>query len=614
VTLLRATSVDEPLESGTYLNDAQTEELLARLEALTPSQRSMHPPAMVAGLVELLERAGGIVNAAVYVISDFQRDDWVGRRGGREPDEGGSGQLDPLAVWAGEDRGLRVVLVNVGDRQATNTAITHVGVLAGQLVAGTPATIRAVVANHAPRAVEGLQLRTTIGGAGPALKTIRELGARQEASVELKVEFPRAGFEPLRVELSPDALPVDDVRFGAPEINDAIHILIVNGEPSADESLDEVMFLTTALRPEGEVFSGNELVVVDETELEDHDLAGLHLVILANVYRVSEPAVAALERFVRDGGGVIIALGDQVDADLYNAALYRNGQGLAPARLTEVKRVPDPVGLVIEDRLHPAVRGLSREGDPLGISRIAFLQFFGCEPLRGVDGGNDEALSPNPPGAARVIASFTDVSGHAAMVEHSYGRGRVLLLTSAIDKEWNDWPDHPTYLPALMEMVRHIARRSGGGLESRVGEVIEFAIDPAVFEADVIVRTPAYPAEQEVGVTAAPSGDGHGLRVKWEHTDVSGIYQFSLRRRDGGETVRMVPVNVDPRESDLLMAQEDELRRAMGEVPVEYLEGADRLAHGGDTPRSELWRFFLFMTAAVLLGEQGLAWRWGRRR
>ena len=199
------------------------------------------------------------------------------------------------------------------------------------------------------------------------------------------------------------------------------------------------------------------------------------------------------------------------------------------------------------------------------------------------------------------------------MVEHSYGHGRVMLLTSAIDKEWSDWPDHPTYLPILMEMVRHVARRSGGGLENRVGEAIEFLIDPAVYTADVIVRAPTYPAEHEVGVTAAPAADGRGLHVTWEQTDVSGIYRFLLKRRDGGETVRMVPVNVDPRESDLLMADEDELYRVMRGVPVEYIEGIDGLADGRDAARTELWRFLLFMTAAVLLGEHGLAWWWGRR-
>ncbi|MEI8346249.1 MAG: hypothetical protein WCG27_02195, partial [Pseudomonadota bacterium] len=45
------------------------------------------------------------------------------------------------------------------------------------------------------------------------------------------------------------------------DVVNAIRVLIVNGKPSADEYEDEVALLRTALRPEGEVFSGQEIVV-----------------------------------------------------------------------------------------------------------------------------------------------------------------------------------------------------------------------------------------------------------------------------------------------------------------------------------------------------------------
>ena len=72
----------------------------------------------------------------------------------------------------------------------------------------------------------------------------------------------------------------------------------------------------------------------------DINLANHHVVMLANVYRVSEPAVESLERFVRRGGGLIAFLGDQVDPDLYNAALYRGGEGLLPGELSQQVRAP----------------------------------------------------------------------------------------------------------------------------------------------------------------------------------------------------------------------------------------------------------------------------------
>ncbi len=669
VTILRASAPSSPVESGTYLSDVQTEELLARLDALAPSQRSIDPATVVEGVVEMLENNPDITNTAVYIISDFQRHDWVRvggpglqtwgsdsrprgesptseevghpydetRRSGTVRDSArakarGSGTqargpsiLAPLAAWAGDDRGLQTVLINVGIDDARNLAVAELSLEGGQLVAGATGTIRAKVGNYANRSVEDLELELTVGNLTQPSKTLRELGPQQTASVDLEAEFVRAGFEAVRVELPPDALPIDNVRYAAAQVVSAIRILIVNGEPSADSFDDEVTFLTTAMRPEGEVFSGNEVVVVDETGFEDANLAGFHVVVLANVYRLSDPAIELLEQFVRQGGGLLFFLGDQVDADLYNAAFYRDGEGVLPAELTEVIRGTGVSHLIVADRLHSVMRGLSSEGDPLGISQIAFFEYFGCVPFdvtaddpiddsgggSSVSSDNVEARRSRP---GRVIARFDDPDEHPAMVERRFGRGRVVLITTAADKEWHQWPDHPTFLPIMMELVRHVAHQGRTGTQHWVGDTIELPLDPAVFGPDSVVRTPAYPNEREVGLTAAPASDGRGLRLSWEHTDTAGMYQFVLPRHEGGETVRLVAVNVDPQESDLAVAAEDELRQAISDVPFDYVNGVDKLTGAAGGARTELWRLFLLAAAAVLLTEQSLAWWWGRRR
>ncbi|MEK7731900.1 MAG: hypothetical protein AAB363_08590, partial [Planctomycetota bacterium] len=182
------------------------------------------------------------------------------------------------------------------------------------------------------------------------------------------------------------------------------------------------------------------------------------------------------------------------------------------------------------------------------------------------------------------------------------------------DKEWNQWPDHPTYLPVLTELIRHAARHANAEAEQRVGAPLELPIDPALFGAEALVRSPAYPNEPEASVTAAPSADGRGLTIQWEHTESAGLYQFVLRRLDGSEAVRLAAVNVDPRESDLAMALETELRRALGGLPFEYVQGLERVAQAADEARIELWRPVLIFAVLVLMSEQCLAWWWGRRR
>ena len=618
-TVIRMSDPTTPVDFGTYLDPTQTEELLARVDAMTPTQQAIDPATVIAGLVDVLERSPDVSHLAVYVIGDFQRNDWVGFEPGAAAGEGGSAIFDPLAAWAGDERRFDVVLVNVAEKDASNLALTDVAIRGGRLVAGTTGTVRATVANFGDANVANLEIELSVGNFAQPTKVLKELSAQQTATADLDAEFVRAGFDAVRVGLLPDNLPGDNVRFIAADVASAIRVLIVNGESSTDDYDNETTFLETALHPEGEVFSGNEVVVVDEAGFDEANLESFHAVVLANVYRISEPAVESLERFVRRGGGLLIFLGDQVDPDLYNVALYRDGEGILPARLTEVRRAPEASHLVVTDHLHPAMRGLSAEGDPLGIGQIPFHSYFSCRLENGasedeVEAGTDRNASASSRGSALLVARFDDADQSPAIVERRFGQGRVVLLTSTADKEWHQWPDHPTFLPIMMELVRHVAKRSDTGASTFVGDTVAVPIDPAVFETDAYVRTPAYPNETEVGVTAVSETDGNGLALRWAHTAQVGLYQFVLTRRDGGEAIQMVAVNTDPNESDLSTASQAELRRAMGDVPYTYIEGLDQLAGAGGEARTELWRLALVVAFVLLMLEQALAWSWGRRR
>jgi hypothetical protein len=618
VTVIRTSDPSKPLEWGASLDEAGGDELLARLEALAASQRGLELPAVFQGVAEALHRDAGIVNAAVYMLSDFQRKDWVQREppasadADSTPAEAGGSLAAPLAAWAADDRALRTVFINIGEPNAANLALTGLSLPAGQPVTGAPATVRAVVSNFSDRAVSDLELQLNVGNRPQPSKGLPALRERQTASVDLEADFPRPGDEAIRVELPRDGLAVDDVRLGAVDVVSAIRILVVNGEPSADDYDDEVGLLTTALRPEGEVFSGHEIVVVDEAGLEDVSLPGFHAVVLANVYRLAEPLVESMERFVRQGGGLLVFLGDQVDAESYNTALYRGGEGILPAELGEIVRAADAAHLVVSDRLHPALRAVGREDDPLGLSQVRFQQYFATR--LGVEPDSPQPRSTPPAQTAGVIARFDGTESHAAVVEMTAGLGRVILVTTSVDKEWNQWPDHPTFLPVITELLRHVARRAQTSGELTVGQAIEVPVDVATHESDVMVRPPGYPNQPEAMIAGSPAPRGPGVIARWEHTESPGLYQFIMRRREGGETTRTVAVNVDSRESDLSMATEAEVRRAMGGLPFEYFQGLERLAEAAGETRVELWRPVLTGIVLVLMIEQFLAWRWGRRR
>ena len=67
----------------------------------------------------------------------------------------------------------------------------------------------------------------------------------------------------------------------------------------------------------------------------EKNLASYQVVILANVERLTTAQARAVEQFVYDGGGLLIAPGILSRPEEYNDYLYRNGSGILPAALKE---------------------------------------------------------------------------------------------------------------------------------------------------------------------------------------------------------------------------------------------------------------------------------------
>ncbi len=186
-------------------------------------------------------------------------------------------------------------------------------------------------------------------------------------------------------------------------------------------------------------------------------------------------------------------------------------------------------------------------------------------------------------------------------------------MTSSCDLEWNDWAKDPSYVVTMLELARYLARRPANITGVEVGEPIMLELDPGDYTPEAILRTPRYPAEKEVRLTASASEDGQGLVLRWNQTGQTGIYSIILNRRDQTAEERLFAVNVDPAEGNLAIASEADLRQYWPKLEFAYLESADALDEVDAVGRSELWRSFLGLALIVLLGEQALAFWFGRR-
>ncbi len=627
ITLLLASAPDRPKLDRVSLDAGTLDAFVETLSVLEVSERRASPREVLLDVRGILDSRGDALNATVYVISDFQRSDWAGGRSAGAAEGAAADPLAALADWSGEARSLELVLVDVGADAPRNVAVTGIRSLQPQVVAGVEAEFVVSVTNHAVEAVANQELRVFVGDATLPPIAADAIAPGQTVTVPIRLIFPTPGHAVLSTETAGDGLVVDDRRAAGVPVLPGVDVLVVNGAPSPHWYLDEVTVLKAALQPEGNVLSGNRVQVIDDAAIEEVDFRAYQLVILANVFRVSESVGEALSRFVADGGGLMLFVGDQVDADVYNRVLYRDGAGLLPAGLGEQVDTPTRagVGFAADDLTHPTTRIFQGQSNAV-VGRIHFWSYVSSVPAvaSGSMSGNDGATSApsgngapeGPRGPAGVILAFNDADRTPAVVERAYGNGRVVLVASSCDGDWNDWSADPSYVILMLELARYAARATGASEDVLVGSPIRVQLDVDRHEPHAVLRPPRYPLEPQVDVTAVSddASAGGGFVLTWGRTDHSGVYDFRLSGRSGEGDHRLVAVNVDTSESDLTRIDPVALEQSMPQgLAFQYVRD---LALGDEevsAARQEYWPAVLMLLLVVLTAEHTLAWWFGRR-
>lgn len=657
LTILRTSQPRMPSLALTNLSESNLLRLHDHLQTLAPSHGPSRMANAIAAVSEMIRRSPTQVNTAFYIISDFQRQDWI-RPAVRE-DEKPRSVIAPLADVVGSRDDVRLVLVDVGAEAPRNIGVTDIVPIQPQCVAGVSAQFAVTVANHSPDSLTDVELNVSIarpGTASGALAAgvesvamhglppvlIPRIGANRVVREPIEVTFPADGPDFLHVELAGaaaagDRLALDNARSIAVDVAAGIKVLIVDGEPNSDRYLDEVFLLKTALRPFGRVASGNEVQVVTQEELEGTDLSGYHCVILANAFRPGKIARRNLEAFVQAGGGLIVFAGDQIDPEVYNKELYDGGRGLLPARLADVVHAgsgAETVTFADWDVAQPMLRAFVDDLAAV-LRRIRIDGFIAIDestldaatPASRPSDTGDTSKTTNADsetgvheraesakktrGVATVLARYNDARRSAAMVRRPFGEGSVLYIATSADQEWNDWAANFSYVPMMLEIVQHMARRSDTPTQVSTGEAIRCAIDTTRFRPDAAIRTPSFPLEPEIGIRAE-GGDGEPM-LSWTDTSRAGLYRIILSTITGEPLVRYAAVNPDASESDLSRASQVEMMNQLIEMPFEYIRDLSVFKEDSASARLELWWPLLVFAVVVLMLEHTLAWRFGAR-
>ena len=545
------------------------------------------PTAALGEAARLLAEATQLPEKEVLLFSDFQQADWRAATGGEL-----RRVLDDIAEQA------TVRLFNAARPPETNVAVTSLDIEEALVRTGEPCRLTVTLRKFGNVEESRERVELHVDGRLVATETV-DLRSDDEATVVFSHVFAETGPHAIEVRLPPDAVAADDVRYLAVTARDRLRVLLVNGQPAGLPSQRATFYLRQALAPVGQRGSAGqsdfEPVVIDDGQLAGQELVDFDVVVLANVGIVTDRERDRLRSFAASGGGVVLALGDNIQLDDYNRLFADAGdQALLPLRLTE--RIGNPVRperaiqFETSDLTHPIVRPFA--GNPgTGLDTDFVLA------------GANAVLAEK--GLADVPLRFT--TGEPAIVAATVGAGRVVLLTTSVDTTWGGpWPQTGrSFLPLMHEIVRYAATGRPAGRTARVGRPIVWTRPERIAGLSASISGPD-------GATATvPATVGqHGLTVEFEETRRPGIYTASL----GPPIARneAFAINVDPTESDLTPLPENE-RTALVPNAETLVPGMTGKTATVALPDWTLSRWLLAIAFGLLATEQILAWRfaWG---
>jgi hypothetical protein len=618
-TILPLSAYPEPI----LVNSNRKERIQTAISELKPSDFGTSVHATMQSLSNLLESTE-IKNRdrRIYLFTDMQRNGWLLR------DEAEAKKFADLLKAFAKKQNIKFFLYDAGTPDAFNHAI--VDLRTNDRVITTKRTTRftALIHNYSsiprPAVNVGFYVNDNLVKTEP---TVLPPGAT--TPVMFEYDFAEAAPHIVRVSIDPDYLDVDDSRYLSVDVKSALRALVIDGEPKDNSREGETYAFVLALDPGRQgIFFSVDLKTVELFNAEGLD--GYDFLVLANVQSLTSDRVEKIENFVQRGGGLFITLGARTDKVSFNEFFWKKGTGLAPAQLDEITGDAPGGGIErgTERRIakfslgHPMFRTFQKR-TMAALYDLVFYKYY--------------KIKDHDPD--KVLASLDDNFASPLFVEKSLGDGKVILLTSTIDHEWNAGIQaHPPFLPLMWDLCRYLSSRPASRRNVFVGELIQIDLPVEAYQPPFILDTST---DGSVTLPAStPERDQKSFRLSYpvraksddpkvfKNEGVRSAGKYRLLRSAAKEEEKLVTyfaVNVGPREStpeeiqtaegNLERISKEEIQSRFPDFKVEFRgekkDGANEIDLS-PPPASGLWKYLMYFLVGFLLLESGLACVFGR--
>ena len=495
---------------------------------------------------EALTRSAAPVKRA-YVFTDLQR------------------SITDVEAWTG-DSATETYIVPVQPAVRENLSIDSVWFQSPVRRKGQRETLTVRISNRGEQELINVPLRLNLNGQQRALGTFTLAGG---ATVDTTLRFTNEHSGPHWGEVVLDDAPIrfDDHLFVAYTVLDRLSVMLIGGADSGSDADVARVFADD---------STHTFTVKDLRAIDPSSLAGQDLIIVNGLPEITSGLGQALDGFIDAGGSVVLfppaSVGPAGHSDLFS----RLGMG--------ARAVADTVGQKV---------------DRIDLDRPFYRDIFSTMP-RNVDlPQTRERWDLRLPAGSDALLRMQDGSIYLAGLAR--GKGTFYPCSAPLSPAGGNFTRHGLFAATLLRMAE--LSRPSGMLYHTVGG------------STLLPMEGFDPAAEQVPHLRGPNG----LDLIPEVRRIGGITHLVLHDQDlvdgpyavtlDTDTVRMVALNLDRRESDLAMFSVEEVREALERNGAKHITILDN--DGGDLSlrlaeldqERKLWKWFIALALLFLLAE-----------
>ena len=302
----------------------------------------------------------------------------------------------------------------------------------------------------------------------------------------------------------------------------------------------------------------------------------------------------------------------------YNELLAKRYQFL-PATLGEPRGDPareDEFTLLQDKNFDHPIAALWNDPASSGTLTVHFYRTFDLIPAGDETAGPDVTRNAEGVeiGRPRTVLRFQakgDQPANPAMMERSWGAGRVVLFASTADTAWNDLGARPhVFIPLVHRTLGSIVSRQDEALNVRVGERLAWRAEQDMIGREALVTRPGAQAGDPAATEARRIAlIGNTPLLTYDDTSYAGAYHVKVAADEPKNLV--FAAQPDPAESALEELDAQQLKDLATVADVQRWSPGLPLADLIQQKRvgTELWKY-LALTALILATTETILAHW----